>query len=943
MAPDNEGSEVRLGNIEGTAAPKTTDKKNTETSSNSTRTREIAVSLAPATAIFLFQQVAFPVSSGVFLRGLIVGALTALVALGLALVHRVNHIINFAQADFGLLPAALVFLLMTESGLAWWVALVVGLVTAVGLGAGAERVVVRRFFRAPRLLATVATFGVGQVLAGTAIVLPGLWGAEIVGQPRMPAPVEWSATIGGAELTIYDVLALALAPAAIAAVVLLVRRSNLGSAIRACGDSKDRALLLGVPLFGLHNLVWGLTGALAFAAVFLRSGMLELPLLPPTLAFGVLLRALAAFWLGRLAGFTGIVSVSVALGALELGVAEHHHPLVMEPILLVIVLGALLLGRWRARLSGETEQGAVGGEEEANEANGNRANGDGESAWQTAFPRAFREVHAVPEGLARLPKVRVARWGLLACAGWVALSLPMMLNPDGRREVTTLLIYILVGLSLVVVSGWAGRLSAGQVGYLATGAAVGAWSVLRWDVDLVVAVALAALVGAAMAVIVGMPASKLPGHYVAVTTFALAVSAASLFNPQVFDWVPEGPVARTPLAAGWEVADGTFRVYYLVLVVVVAAMAGVYRLRRSSQLGRASVAFRDSEPVAQSCGIDGTAAQLLVHALSGALAAVAGALLVYSEQSYGVEPYLPLASIAVLSMMVIGGLTSVGGAVLGAVFLMGSRWLLPTDWEMLAIGVGMLLVLLFLPGGLASLLYDIRDRGLRALVREAPVDDPQAEAGVPQVKAPRVDLDVRPGEVIALVGPNRAGKSSLLRALSGLGPPHEGTVTFDGYRFDGLPADQVTAFGLVHVPSSHGVFPTLTVMENLRVASWPHRHDPATVTACMDRAVGLYPVLGARASERAGSLPTGDQQRLAMAMAVVSRPRLLMADELVLGPGPDSARELGRLARHLRDEGAALLFATASPKVARKLAKRTVQLKTTPPAEVAQTGRDTTR
>lgn len=915
MAPEDEGNEVRLGNIEGTA-PNTTDSTNTKTSPERTRTRKIAVSLAPAAAVFLLQQVAFPVSSGVVVRGLIVGALTALVALGLALVHRINHIINFAQADFGFLPAVLAFVLMTESGVAWGVAAAVGLLTAAILGTGAERVVVRRFFHAPRLLVTVATLAVSQVLAGAAVLLPNLWGMDLTTAPRMPAPLDWSATLGGTELTIYEVLALAVAPVGVAAVILLLQRSQLGTAIRACGDSEDRALLLGVPLFGLHNLVWGLVAVLAFAAVFLRSGILELPLVGPTLAFGVLLRALAAFWLGRLTGLTGVVSVAVALGALELGVAEHHDPLVMEPILLVIVLGALLLGRWRAQRSGEAAEADGTGE----------ADGNGESAWQTAFPRAFREVHAVPRALAGLTQVRVVRWVLLISAGWVALSLPMTLSPDGRREATTLLIYILVGLSLVLVSGWAGRLSAGQVGYLAVGAAVGGWTVLHWDLNLIVALVCAALAGAAMAVVVGVPTLRLPGHYVAVTTFAFAVAASSLFNSQAFGWVPEGRIARTPLVAGWDVADGGFRVYYLVLAVLVAVMAGIYHMRRASQLGRAAVAFRDREAVARACGVDGAVVQLIVHALSGAVAAVAGALFVYSEQSYSVEPFVPLESIAVLGVMVVGGLTSVTGAVVGGVFLMGTRWLLPSDWQMLVLGVGMLLVLLHLPGGLASVIYDIRDRCLRALVRDDPAEAPSAEAGTPGTKAPRADLDVRPGEVVALLGPNQVGKSSFLRALSGLAPPQDGTVTFDGYRFDGLSPDQVTAFGLVQVPSRQGVFPTLTVAENLQVASWPHRHDTATVAASMDRAIGLYPALGARCGELADSLPTDDQQRLALAMAVVSRPRLLMADELVLGPASATARELDRLARHLRDEGAALLFVTASPQVARKLANRTIRV-----------------
>src|SRR5919109_4599719 len=135
-------------------------------------------SLAPAALVLVAQQVLFPAPAAIVVRGLIIGGLTALVALGMALIYRANRIVNFAQADLGFAPTVLAFLLLTEADVPYPVAAVVGLGAAMLLGAATERLVVRRFARSPRLLVTIATIGLSQVLAAAALLLPRLWDVE---------------------------------------------------------------------------------------------------------------------------------------------------------------------------------------------------------------------------------------------------------------------------------------------------------------------------------------------------------------------------------------------------------------------------------------------------------------------------------------------------------------------------------------------------------------------------------------------------------------------------------------------------------------------------------------------------------------------------------------------------------------------------------------------
>jgi branched-chain amino acid transport system ATP-binding protein len=147
-----------------------------------------------------------------------------------------------------------------------------------------------------------------------------------------------------------------------------------------------------------------------------------------------------------------------------------------------------------------------------------------------------------------------------------------------------------------------------------------------------------------------------------------------------------------------------------------------------------------------------------------------------------------------------------------------------------------------------------------------------------------VSIDVRPGSVLAVLGANGAGKSTLARVASGLVRPSAGRVRFAGRDVTGLPAHRIRKLGLTYIPEGRGIFPGLTVMENLRMAVAQERRQDRP--AAIDRAVGHFPVLGVRRSQRAGSLSGGEQQMLALARALAVSPELIIADEMSLGLAP---------------------------------------------------------
>jgi branched-chain amino acid transport system ATP-binding protein len=147
-----------------------------------------------------------------------------------------------------------------------------------------------------------------------------------------------------------------------------------------------------------------------------------------------------------------------------------------------------------------------------------------------------------------------------------------------------------------------------------------------------------------------------------------------------------------------------------------------------------------------------------------------------------------------------------------------------------------------------------------------------------------VSVSVQPGTVVAVLGANGAGKSTLARAISGLVAPSAGRVAFDGRDVTRLPAHRIRRMGLTYIPEGRGIFPRLSVIDNLRMAVAQERRSDRP--ACIARAVDRFPVLGQRSNQLAGSLSGGEQQMLALARALAVSPKLVIADEMSLGLAP---------------------------------------------------------
>ncbi|MGH9085988.1 MAG: ABC transporter permease subunit, partial [Acidimicrobiales bacterium] len=903
--------------------------------------------------VFVFVLYPAPVSSLVV--GLFTGSLSALIAIGLVLVYRANRIVNFAQGELGGVAAVLAASLIVGPGWGFFPAMAVGLVTALSLGALIEVTIVRRFAKAPRLLLTVATVGIGQLLSFATLGLPRLFDYDTTPQPPRPfgsIKIQWFPnTFSGGHAMIA-----VFVPVICIGLALFLRRSRFGIAVRASAESADRAALLGIPVARLNTLVWVLAAGLSGLAVLLRMPIQGVAI-GETLGLSLLLRALAAAVIGKMESLPVTVGAALVIGVVEQAVFfETGRTVVVDGVLFGVIIVALLVQK----------RGGV-----------ERARDIGASTWQ-----ALREVRPIPRELSGLREVHAAKAVLVAAALGILVLYPLRL-PAG--EVFTLSIGLLFGvfmLSLVILTGWAGQISLGQLAIAAIAASTSATLYFQGK-DFFLCLAVSGLVGAGVAVALGVPALRIQGPFLAVTTLAFALATGTFFiNREFFPWlVPDrNELFLRPVIFNKFDLESEHSFYYVALTGLLLAIASVSRIQRS-RTGRALVANRDNTRSAQSYGISPVRAQISAFGLSGALAGVAGGLYAFGFRGISETVTTPENNLLLLAVGVIGGLSSVPGALLAAVyitFLNFSSLTKSAATQFLGSGVGLLVVLLFFPSGLGGFVYDQRDRALRWLARrrdihvpslvadtritddgaevlldgahddtlilDSPVDvdvtathvvvpddallvvrDLEVAYGKTQVLF-GVDFHVEHGEMVALLGTNGAGKSTLLSAVCGLVKPVGGTIDFDGHSIAGHAAQDTVADGVVLMPGGKGIFPTLTVAENLQLAGWLFKDEPDHVRDATEQVLQFFPVLLDRWDQKAGNLSGGEQQMLTLGQAFIARPRLLLIDELSLGLAPIIVEQLLGIVRAIHDNGTTVVLVEQSVNVAITLAQRAVFL-----------------
>lgn len=664
--------------------------------------RPLGIGLGAALLVVLVAKVALPegLPNEIILLGLVIGGLNALPALGIVLIYRSNRIVNFAQGELGAVAATLTFLLITTLDWPWGIAVTVSLLTAVIVGGLVEFGIMRRFFTAPRLLATMATIGVAQLLAGFRLGIPGLFpDDEGFAGGTFPSPFHGTAfRMGDAIYAWNHVLVMVVVPVAVVAVAMFLRRTWAGLGSRAAADNMDRSRLLGIPVRRLATIVWAVAALLSAMTALLKAPVTGFSLIASS-GTPLMVRTLAPAAIG---GFTSLPITLAA--ALVLGVVEqaflwnYARGGPTEAVLLVVLVVALLVRSIRSRAY-DTES----------------------TSWVTV-----REMARVPRRVLRLPDVRAGQLWLTFFAVQLLLVLPRLLSPDKTSLSGLIGIHVIVGLSLVVLTGWAGQISLGHWAIVGVGAFVAGNAATRWEADFFVTLVLGVLAGGVASLVLGLPAQRLPGIMFGVTTLGFALAAEQYFFES--DWVAVTDRIHRPELFGSIALDSHDSFYYVVAAGVVVALLAVWNLKRY-RLADVLLASRDNPRAAEAFGVSVTTARRIAFFVSGCLAGLAGVLYAFHQQVADSSRFPADLGLSVLAMVVIGGLGSISGVVLGAVFVRMTQYLLPGWAHFFASGMGLLIVMLIFPGGLGEAVFRVRNRLLLWVGRGRVAEDRRDEIG----------------------------------------------------------------------------------------------------------------------------------------------------------------------------------------------------------------------
>ncbi|MEO7428344.1 MAG: hypothetical protein ABIY48_03080, partial [Acidimicrobiales bacterium] len=469
---------------------------------------------------------------GIVVAGVIVGTVTALLAMGLILIYKTSRFINFAYASMGSLAGVTAIGLHLEKGVPFFAALPIGVGLGVLTGAGVE-LVVRRFRHTSRLILTVASIGIAQILSVIEAVISfkGLGFVSLTGGFKIPLDLQID--LGVKTLFGDEILIMLVVPPVLAGLAWFLLRTDVGVAVRAAAENEDRALLLGIPIRRLSTIVWMVAGGLAALTFVLKAPFSGVT---PGLASAgpiLLLPALAAAVVARMESLPIAFVAGIGLGIMEavIGWNTPGSPTVQYVAFLIVILAALLLqsGKLSRAMEGAT------------------------STWSS-----LGVLKPIPMELRDLPEVRWTKRAVLSLVVLAFVFLPAGWSPSNQYLAAVAIVWALAAVSLVILTGWGVHISLGQFAIVGVGALVAGNLIQHFNLDLFLTLIVSGIAGALVSLVVGLPALRIRGLFLAVTTLAFAVALDQyVLNFNNFPKLIPTKVGRPMLFERFDLNQGT--------------------------------------------------------------------------------------------------------------------------------------------------------------------------------------------------------------------------------------------------------------------------------------------------------------------------------------------------------------------------------------------------
>jgi branched-chain amino acid transport system permease protein len=544
----------------------------------------------------------------------------------------------------------------------------------------------------------------------------------------------------------------------------------------------------------------------------------------------------------------------------------------------------------------------------------------------------------------------------------LTLGVGTLLGASEQRILTIFLINLIGVVAIGLYSGNSGIMSFGHLGFMGIGAYLS--SILTMapalkaqalpnlpgllagaDMSLTGAIIVSMIVVGLLALAIGIPVSRLGGSAASISTLAFLVIVHSVLN------------GAKDYTRGSQTFFGVERLIDLPSLIVWVALAILLaRLFRDLPVGLELRAAREDELAAQAMGVNIPRRRLAAWVVSAMMMAVAGALIAHFLGAFSPKKFFFVDTFALLAMLIIGGIGSVTGAVVGTVVVtlvmevarrIEEGPLLPSlglpqlfGLTQLALGIGILIVMYRRPVGLLGYAeidhWLLRGRALAAAVTLGSAKARPAGTGIKVVDVSknfaglaaldRVNLELKPGEIVGLIGPNGSGKTTLLNAISGAVPPSAGSITMDDTVITGMPTHKIARLGLGRSFQNIRLFKDMTVLENIEVAVSGSGRPSKDIQA---EAMAALTELGVEGltQRRAGALAYGEQRRVEIARALALRPRYLMLDEPAAGMNSAETKALIELLKQIRDRyGVGLLLVEHHLELVMELCDRVVVL-----------------
>ena len=646
-------------------------------------------------------------------RGLVYGIL----ALGLVLIYKGTRVLNLAQPFFGLLGAFVCWWLTNEARFLpfeggtrprFFVAFVLTL-AVVGIQAmGLERFLFRKLRRAPRLVTLVATLAIGQGILGLVVVLFERNQDQAEQLRVIPTVVRGIVELGDVNLTGGDLQILAIVPLVALELALFFRLSRFGVAIRAAAENSDSARLLGISVDRVASFSW-ISGLMlsALAGILLASSQGTLAI--STLSTGFLVRALAAALIGGLTSLPGAL-----VGGLIVGIGEATISGVFGGTIgaadVVFFVGVVAMLIFRP-------QGLFGEREDTED--------------KVAFVPALRDL---PERLATSFYSVALRRITVVTLVLFALAISQATGSATNGTLTIVTVGAMVGVSLTVLMGYTGQISLGHWALVGVGSFAAANLHTRVGVPFLLTVPLVVLIGMGVSLLIGLPALRIKGLYLAVVTLTFSYAAELfVFRSELIGGGQTGQPMNIPAYGPFDLDSPSNRPLFAFGLALLLISIWVARNLLGSRTGRTFVALRENEKAAATLGVSLTKARLTAFAISGGIAALAGVVFALRVGTVNATDFPTETSLVLVLMVMIGGLGALSGSFLGAFVVFGLPFLFKFDnaW-IIPIGTGVLSieVIVRTRGGLAGIVQRARGAVVTGLVEldEGAVDTPPAPA-----------------------------------------------------------------------------------------------------------------------------------------------------------------------------------------------------------------------